>query len=104
MTFYTRTATLYDPSGRNLVLTDGDKRCGCGAGCATYGICLRGKRIGLGDVKGRNAPHDRELREYREARAQGIQPVSTRLADVREAVAVSDRAGRAAKPWSGSLA
>ena len=28
-----------------MATTDGDKTCSCGAGCATYGACLRGKRL-----------------------------------------------------------
>lgn len=38
---------------------------------------------------------DRELKEYRDARAQGIQPKTTRLKDVRAAVEASDKTGKA---------
>ncbi len=80
------------------MLTDGDKRCSCGAGCATYGECLRGKNLNLGDLRGATGPHEYELKAYRDARAQGVQPKSTRLKHTREAMRVSERHGRAFRP------
>ncbi len=38
---------------------------------------------------------DRELNLYRSAREQGIQPASTKTADIRQALDASDKAGRA---------
>lgn len=40
---------------------------------------------------------DTEIREYRAARSQGIQPRSTQLKDIRAAVAVSRKLDRAVK-------
>jgi hypothetical protein len=40
---------------------------------------------------------DAELQAYRDARAQGIQPSSTRMKDIQVAVEVSNRAGKAFK-------
>ncbi len=80
------------------MLTDPDKRCSCGAGCATMGACLRGKNLNLGDLRGADAAHEYELKSYRDARAQGVQPKSTRLKDTREAMRISERHGRAFRP------
>ena len=38
---------------------------------------------------------DKELELYRSARAQGIQPSSTKTRDIRKALDVSDKTGRA---------
>ena len=40
---------------------------------------------------------DKELSAYRDARKLGIQPASTKMADIQKAVRVSDTIGRAAK-------
>lgn len=88
-------------------MTDGDKRCSCGQGCPTMGYCLRNKGIkfngvfatrsagaGYGDATAQKA-WDKELDEYRDARAQGIQPASTKTKDIRDAVEVSNTFGDA---------
>jgi hypothetical protein len=40
---------------------------------------------------------DKELQAYRDARAQGIEPAGTRLAQTRAAVEASDKAGKPAR-------
>lgn len=72
----------------------------CRSGCPTkdhpsWGECARQSGIQLGDVKGAGgtAAKDLRLSSYHDARRAGIQPPSTKLADVRRAVAVSDRTG-----------
>jgi len=40
---------------------------------------------------------DKELSAYREARKQGIQPATTKMEDIQNAVRASDLIGRAAK-------
>ena len=81
----------------------------CSKGCpspgshSSYGACLRDKgtvATGLGHVnpafaRDRQKAWDRELNEYAAARRQGIQPPTTRLADIRTAVAISNETGRA---------
>ena len=58
------------------------KHCGCGRGCLTFGACLRGKNIRLGDLQGKTKPWNHDLDEYASARRQGIHPTSTNRADV----------------------
>lgn len=38
---------------------------------------------------------DKELAEYRKARAQGIQPASTKMKDIKKAVDISNKVGKA---------
>jgi hypothetical protein len=68
----------------------------------TFGACLRSKNLRIGfcnSAKGLDATEqkkwDKELAAYRDARAQGIQPAGTRLEQVRQAVEISDAAGKA---------
>lgn len=49
-------------------------------------------RVGMSTKK-----WDAELQAYRDARAQGIQPASTRMRDIKVAVEVSNQAGKAFK-------
>lgn len=70
----------------------------CRTGCrtrdhASYGECLRAANpvVNL-QVTPRN-PWDRELEAYRDARAQGIQPSGTRMAQVQQALDISDSTG-----------
>lgn len=51
-------------------------------------------RFGQVDASGQKA-WDRELQEYRDARAQGIQPATTRTKDIRAAVEMSNHYGDA---------
>lgn len=79
----------------------------CRTGCKTqdhesYGECCRAANPTtrnstqttdrLYSMERRNA---QEIREYREARAQGIQPAGTKLSDIRTAVEASRRADQA---------
>lgn len=85
------------------MLSDGDKRCGCGEGHETFGQCLRAKSLKIegcrsatgGPDRTRQKAWDAELQSYRDARAQGIQPATTRTRDIRRAVEISDRRGSA---------
>lgn len=76
--------------------------CSCGQGHATYGACLRAKNIRVAycqSWKGADATRaknvKRELAAYKSAREQGIQPVGTRMHQVRNALDISDRTGKA---------
>jgi len=70
----------------------------CRSGCRTrdhdtYGQCLRdaSPRVTLAAT-----PHnawDRELNFYKSAREQGIQPSSTKTADIQKALDISDSTG-----------
>lgn len=70
----------------------------CRTGCqtrdhASYAECLRAANP---VVNLKATPHnawDRELETYRDARSQGIQPASTKMAAVRQALDISDRTG-----------
>jgi hypothetical protein len=81
----------------------------CRTGCPTqdhksWGDCLRASNIQMstGDANGElvnngwtNKKWDSELKLYREARAQGIQPEGTSTAKIRKAMDVSDKTGHA---------
>ena len=63
----------------------------------TYGACLRAKDIQIGDLMHSQIQKagDKNLDAYANARKYGIQPKSTRPADVRRAVEISERTGKA---------
>lgn len=81
----------------------------CRSGCATqdhnsWGDCLRASNIQMstGDANGglvdggwTNKKWDNELKLYRDARAQGIQPEGTSTAKIQKALDVSDKTGHA---------
>lgn len=79
----------------------------CSSNCATgphetYGECLRSKGIRtayMQDWKGSDATAqkkaDKNLDAYASARKYGIQPKSTRPADVQQAIQISDKTGTA---------
>ena len=81
----------------------------CRSGCPTqdhgsWGDCLRASNIQMstGDANGElvnngwtNKKWDSELKLYREARAQGIQPEGTSTDKIRKAMDVSDKTGHA---------
>jgi hypothetical protein len=74
----------------------------CWNDCANFGECIRGKSVRVvyaASAAGRDATRekqwDRELQSYRDARAQGIQPASTKTDDIRKAVDLSNKAGAA---------
>ena len=70
----------------------------------SWGDCLRASNIQMstGDANGElvnngwtNKKWDSELKLYREARAQGIQPEGTSTAQIQKAVDVSNKTGHA---------
>ncbi len=76
----------------------------CRTGCPTkdhanWGECLRAAdlRVAYSGIGGNDATTqkkwDNELAEYRKAREQGIQPAGTKLAQVRQAVEISNKTG-----------
>ena len=81
----------------------------CRSGCTTqdhdsWGDCLRASNIQMstGDANGELVNNgwtikkwDSELKLYREARAQGIQPEGTSTAQIQKAVDVSNKTGHA---------
>ena len=81
----------------------------CSSNCptqdhATYGECLRSKNIhSAWNNVARNLDgaaerkKEAELKRYREARAQGIQPKSTKMKDIIIAEKISDKTGKAFK-------
>ena len=83
----------------------------CRSGCPTqdhanWGECLRASNIQMnaGDASGgmvrsgwTHKKWDGELQAYRDARAQGIQPKSTKMKDIRAAVEISNKTGKAFK-------
>ena len=81
----------------------------CASSCqsrnhASYGECLRAKNIKTAYMQEHNGKDataqkraDRNLDAYESARKYGIQPRSTRAADVQAAVQISDQTGTAFK-------
>lgn len=75
----------------------------CRTACPTPGVhrswgeCARAANIQVGDLQNATGQKrwDRELDLYRSAREQGIQPASTRTADIHRAMDASDKAGTA---------
>lgn len=84
-------------------MIDGDKRCGCGRGCGTFGACIRGKRLQLTDPGQQyiTAEWDDHLNRYEWAVRQGIQPDSTLREETDFAIAVSEATG---EPYRADLA
>ena len=78
--------------------------CACGKH-ATYGAHLRAKNIAVtycASAKNRDATNEkrnrRELDLYASARSQGVQPETTKTKDIRSALDISDKLGRAYQP------
>ena len=75
----------------------------CSSGCPTqdhssYGECLRSKGAHAAQQKGdysRGWAWEQSIKEYRDARKQGIQPKTSNLKDIREAVSVSRKLDQA---------
>lgn len=70
--------------------------------CESYGACLKGKSARVaycnsatGQDYTAQKRHDTELARYKEARAEGIQPAGTKLAQVENAKRISDLTGSA---------
>lgn len=68
----------------------------------TFGACMRAKNLRVSfcqSAKGfdytRAKQNDAELQAYRDARAQGIQPAGTTMPAIRQAVELSNKAGKA---------
>lgn len=79
----------------------------CRTGCRTrdhesYAECLRDGTPRVTFQATPNNSWDKELETYRAARVQGIQPDSTRTADIQKAVEASDRTGTAYGALTGS--
>lgn len=73
----------------------------CSTGCRTkdhrtYGECMRSKTVKVAeyDVTAQKKA-DANLDNYARARKYGIQPQSTRKADVDQAIAISEKTGQA---------
>lgn len=79
----------------------------CRTGCTTrdhesYAACLRaaGTKVAYANSAGgwdatNQKKWDSELSLYREARAEGIQPATTKRADIERAMRISDTTGKA---------
>lgn len=80
----------------------------CRTGCKSkdhrsYAECLRSTRVQVGATDTRGPSTMKELSAYADARRQGIQPASTRMADTQAAVEVSQSVGRAFDAATGSF-
>ena len=78
----------------------------CTSGCRTkdhssYAECLKAKSVRVPQIPVEaltvQKKADKTLDAYENARRYGIQPASTRAADIQEAVALSELTGTAAK-------
>lgn len=74
----------------------------CRSGCPTpgqhrsYGECARAANIHVGQVDATaERKWDAELNAYAAARAQGVQPATTKMPDIQRALDRSDQTGRA---------
>jgi hypothetical protein len=74
----------------------------CRSGCPTqdhanWGECARDANLSVGNatIAATLKKNGNELNAYREARKQGIQPRSTKMADIQTAVRLSDKVGKA---------
>ena len=77
----------------------------CSTGCTTqdhesWGACMRSKNLRTGVVQDSQSYQTgnrfwTEIKEYRSARAQGIQPKSSKLEDIRSAVSRSTQSNTA---------
>lgn len=79
----------------------------CSSNCTTgphetFGACLRAKNLktavsipGNGYDRSAQAKWDKRIDSYKSAREQGIQPMSTKSADISQAVRASDATGSA---------
>lgn len=71
----------------------------CRTGCPTqdhksYAECCKGLQLAIGEALTlRQQSVDRELKAYRNARAEGIQPSGTQMHQVEQAVRASDASG-----------
>jgi hypothetical protein len=77
-------------------------RCPTPGAHQTFGECLRALNLKVGYCRSaagldltRQKAWDKELSDYRSARSQGIQPEGTSTRKIREAVEISNKAGKA---------
>lgn len=85
------------------MLTDPKKTCGCGLGHATFGACMRDKNLKVDTgLDGRKA-WDAEIQAYKDAHRQGIRPAGTRMPQIRQAVELSEKAGKAYDAGTGTF-
>lgn len=87
----------------------------CSSSCKTrdhqtYGECLRDKGLRVGycqSAKGLDATRSKsvenELQAYRDARRQGVQPAGTTMPKIRQAMELSEKAGKAYDASTGSF-
>jgi len=64
---------------------------------ATWGECARSAHFQVAPIANLVASKawDKELQEYRDAKRQGINPSSTKTKNIRDAVEISQRTGKA---------
>lgn len=69
-------------------------------GHSTFGACMRAKGIRVGWARSaagfdlsKEKRHESELQSYRDARRQGVQPETTKGADIDRAMRASDEVG-----------
>lgn len=86
---------------------EGDVLMACRSGCptqdhASWGECARSSNLRIGWAASSRGldlstqkKWDKELSEYANARAYGVQPKSTRTKDIRKAVSLSEKTGSA---------
>lgn len=76
----------------------------CRSGCPTqdhrtWGECARASNIRVGQVDATaERKWDAELNAYADARRQGVQPMGTKMHQVRAAMDTSERIGKAFQP------
>jgi len=77
-------------------------RCPTPGAHTTFGECIRAMNLKVGYCRSaagwdltRQKAWDKELSDYRDARRQGIQPEGTSTAKIRQAVDISNKAGKA---------
>lgn len=73
-----------------MALTDGSKRCGCDAGHATFGACIRAKSLLVQPAGQHGAVQawDSRLSDFAACVKNGVTPKTTKRADVDAAVRV----------------
>ena len=76
----------------------------CRSGCKTqdhesWGECARAANLAVSNpvAADQSKQTNAELSAYRDARKLGIQPASTKMKDIKKAVRLSDKIGRAAQ-------
>ncbi len=67
-----------------MALTDGNKRCGCGAGHLTFGACMRSKSLQVQppSIHGAVQAWDSRLSDFARCVTNGVTPKTTKRADI----------------------